>query len=428
MSKIERVLAEAELAALVHQLVTQTANIADRWATQIVNRVLLTELVIFDAQGLVTRPFHTSMGSVAVSNHGTGTITVQGGSPSGDSLAPPGRGRGLGRVHGGRSATLNLTGTVLSLYGTPGEFATIQVFTKPQPPAWGPGTSNTNVATQLVTATGNGTLDIRPWLAAGYTTLRMQLLAGGLGGGSGRQGAAATVRCGGGPGATGAFSDTMVPLADVLALFPTGLVPYNVGPGTAGGAAVATPDTNGNPGAAATTLVNGTWLGANPASASCIAVARPGIVAAQGGTALTGTAGTAQIGSWPTPTGVSASTTGGVAGANNGAAGAGGGITAADAPSAGAAGGSPLVAGGTGGTGGVVGGAAPGSGTLGLLDGHGVPPGGGAASITGPAQAGANALANSGAGGGGGGASLNGNDSGPGGAGGSGWARFTAFR
>jgi hypothetical protein len=282
--------------------------------------------------------------------------------------------------------------------------------------------------TTLVTATGNGTFDINPAVAIGHKTMRLQLLAGGTGAGSGRRGAAGTVRCAGGPGANGAFVDVMVTIADVLALFPTGLVPYNVGPGTAGGAAVTADDTNGNAGTAPTQAVNGTWLGAARGLAGCIANAQVPLTAGSGGTNASGTAGVANVGTVPLASAQNASTTGGPgAGAPGGTAGPGGGITSADVPGAGGNGSAPVFSPGLSGTGGVVGGASPGSGTLGPLVGPGAPPGGGAASITAAAQAGANALANSGAGGGSGGASLNGFASGKGGDGGSGFLRITTM-
>ncbi len=289
----------------------------------------------------------------------------------------------------------------------------------------GGGTPAGAALTTLITATGNGTFDLAPAVAAGHKTMRLQLLAGGTGAGSGRRGAAGTVRCAGGPGANGAFVDVMVTIVDVLALFPTGLVPYNVGPGTAGGAAVTADDTNGNPGVSPSTAVNGTWFGANQGSALCFAHARPGTAGA-GGTNAAGTAGTPNIGTAPTPATTSASATGGAApGAANGSPGAGGGITAGDTPGAGAAGGGPSLGPGVPGTAGAVGGATPTTGTAGNPTAWGPAPGGGAASITGAAQAGANALPNSGAGGGSGGASLNGFASGKGGDGGSGFLRIT---
>lgn len=283
--------------------------------------------------------------------------------------------------------------------------------------------------TTLITATGNGTFNINPWVSAGVKLIRVQLLAGGTGAGSGRKGAAGTVRCAGGPGAPGAFVDVMIPIADILAAFPTGLVPYNVGPGTAGGAAVTTDDTNGNPGAATVAATNGTWLGAPRGTVGCLANANAGGPGA-GGTNASGTAGSVTPGTVPIFVNNSASATGGPGpGANAAMSGQGGGITSGDVPGAGAAGAAPIFSPGVSSTGGVVGGASPTSGTLGALVGPGAAPGGGAASITGNAQAGANALPNSGAGGGSGGASLNGasKDSGKGGDGGSGFLRITGM-
>lgn len=275
--------------------------------------------------------------------------------------------------------------------------------------------------TTLITATGNGNYTLPP----GCVGLRFQGLAGGIGAGSGRQGAAGSVRCAGGPGGNGAFVDLFIPAADLLAAFPTGVIPYNVGPGTAGGAAAAAPDTNGNAGTAPVTATNATWLGSN-AGPTCFAIARPGAAGA-GGTNAAGAAGGKQDGTAPTPSAGNASATGlsGTVGPF-GTSGPGGGITAADVAGAGAAGSAGLFSGASAGTGGVVGGAAPTSGSAAAGRGPGGPPGGGAASITGAAQAGADAVANSGCGGGGGGASLNGNNSGKGGDGGSGFLRLTA--
>lgn len=280
--------------------------------------------------------------------------------------------------------------------------------------------------TQTITTTGAGTLDILPLLAAGYTMCRARLKAGGCGGGSGRQGAAGTVRCAGGPGANGAYTDVLISLASMLAVFPTGQIPYVVGPGTAGGVAQASADSNGNSGTSGVTNTNSTYLGTNSPGLlfARARVSGPG----QGGTATTGTAGSPVAGTAPNNTPASAQPTG-TAGSQNqfGMAGPGGGITVGNVAGGGGAGQDSVFGGGTAGTGGVVGGAAPTSGANAPIFGvdSGGAPGGGAASIVGAAQAGANAPANSGSGGGGGGASLNGSSSGAGGDGGSGYAVLT---
>lgn len=270
---------------------------------------------------------------------------------------------------------------------------------------------------------GSGNYQIPAFAMADPTHYFLRIQAKGSGGpsGSGRRGAAGTVRCGGGPGGTGAFTDVRVSVADALALFPSGSIPYNVGTGGTGGAAVTADDTNGNAGVSDSFTDASTWLGASLGT-SCLALARAGSAGA-GGTASSGSGGASQPGTAPQPSSANASTTGGAGTAVTGVSGPGGGITSGDVPGAGAAGGSSIFTGGAPGSGGVVGGAAPTMGAAGITPLPWGGSGGGAASITAAAQAGAAGLANSGVGGGGGGASLNGFNSGAGAAGGTGALR-----
>ena len=277
----------------------------------------------------------------------------------------------------------------------------------------------------LILDTGPGTFDINPLVAAGYTMLHVRAQAPGTGGGSGRRGAPGTIRAGGGPGSTGGLVDVIVPIAAMLAMYPAGLIPYNVGPGGAGGAAVTTDDTNGNPGAGVTTAIHATYFGSSN-GASCFAIAFPG-GAGQGGTPTGGPAGFNGVGSAAIGAAISASAAGATSGASRGQSTGGGGITAANVafPSASC---SPTFSGGGSSVAGTVDGALPTAGPLNVAyvgPGAGVP--GGAASVTQAAQAGMNALPNSGNGGGGGGASTNGFASGKGGDGGSGFLHLTAY-
>lgn len=292
-------------------------------------------------------------------------------------------------------------------------------------PAAGGGSPAATAQATTITASGAGTYVI----PTGAKTLRAQLLAAGGPAGSGRQGAAATVRCAGGPGGNGAYVDVTLVVADLIAALGSSNLPYNVGASAAGGAAVAAPDTNGNPGTTTTSALNGTYLGTM--GVAVFALARAGAAGA-GGTNATGTTGASQSGTAPSNTPSSASTTGGPGSTGStGVPGCGGGVTSADVPGAGSAGGSPTWSPGASlsfGAGGVVGGAAPTSGTaVAPLGMPGPPPGGGAASIVAAAQAGANALPNTGCGGASGGASLNGFPSGAGGNSGSGCLVITAY-
>lgn len=126
---------EALLEELQHNRLTQTEYI-EQLRSQVVNHVLACELVKFDATGQVTRGYGTPYGSVAVANHSTtGDVTVH---ASGPGASAPGTGPSIGFVKKATAAVLNLTGHALTLYGTAGESCTVQVFTKAQPPAFGP--------------------------------------------------------------------------------------------------------------------------------------------------------------------------------------------------------------------------------------------------------------------------------------------------
>lgn len=258
---------------------------------------------------------------------------------------------------------------------------------------------------------------------AGAIGVRLTIIPGGFGGGSGRRGAAGTVRCGGGGGATpGPIRDLFIPVRTSTQW------ELLLGAAGVGGAAVTVNDTNGNDGGAPGTC---SFRFRTPDQNYEIAVGATVLCTGKGGgVGAGGTGGT--IGQPVTiAIGGSASLTGGVGGAGSegfwsdrpGGAGAGGGITAANVASAGGNGGANRrVNLGVGGVGGVVGGAAPTAGQAAPVAGDvGVGPGGGAASITAAAQDGANGVGY-GSPGGGGGASLNGFNSGKGGNGGPAYA------
>lgn len=260
----------------------------------------------------------------------------------------------------------------------------------------------------------------KPWWAKldPSCVVEGELISAGSGGGSGRRGAAGTVRCGGGAGGPGAVTRFRCKAGDL-----TDTVAVAVGTGGTGGAAVTADNTDGNPGTAGGTTTFGTYARAFQSGAGA------------GGTATAGTGGSTGVGNAGVgAAGAAASVTGGAGTSGTttstaGPGGAGGGITTGDVAGAGGAGGYTLVGNATPASGGVVGGASPGAGydqpsTSGLPGNGG---GGGAASTSGAAQAGA-AGGRYGGGGGGGGASVNGNNSGAGGAGGAGFARIITRR
>lgn len=265
--------------------------------------------------------------------------------------------------------------------------------------ARGDGTPSAVVKTYLTNAT---------WAPSfpGLKTIDVTCIGAGGAGGSGRQGATLSARWGGGGGSGGTMVQATVNAA-LLAATENVLV----GVGPAGGAAIATPDTNGADGSA------------GPAS-NFGSSARGGVFArggtqGNGGTAVAGSGGgTAGGGAG----GASSITTGAGGGgnvfANTGGAGGGGGggIDATNGAHTGGNGG--FHNGGNGSTTAVVPGGTPFSAPAGSpVCGQGGP--GGGSNATGPATDGTDG-GNYGAGGGGGSASLNGNNSGKGGKGGAG--------
>lgn len=323
--------------------------------------------------------------SNTVVNESTSTVTVQSSGANTIAIVPPGTSR-----------------TFTALKATPTAAAD-----------WQAGNLLSTVVEYTTTQSGLN-------VPAGVTGVWIERLIGpGNGGGSGRRGAAGSVRCGGGGGgASGIIANEFVPAALLGSTFTVTLPS-----GGTGGAAVTADNTNGNPG-----NIGGT---ASFTSGSFTGAVWPG-AGGSGGTASTGSGGAGGGGFLVGLGGGNASVTGGtgggapntVSGGPTGG-GAGGGITSGDAASNGGTAGwqamwftstdNPA--------GGVVGGASPSTGHAAVAGVGGSGAGGGAASITGAAQAGGTATGY-GAGGGGGGASLNGNNSGKGGDGGPSYCRL----
>jgi hypothetical protein len=261
--------------------------------------------------------------------------------------------------------------------------------------------------------------DVQTFTAPGVHTWTKPALAkyvrvlgrGGTGGaGSGRRGAAGTARTGGGAGGGGGFLITEFPAASLPAT-----VQVTVGAKGVGGSAVTLDDTDGVAG----TPGGATYFGTSMDAYGWALGGGGGAGGKNAGAAAGGAGGNQGI--FSGGSGASSSASGG-AGANagvidfprSGGGGSGGGITSSDVPGAG---GNGAYINGLGGarTGGTVPGGTGASGSLPTIRGW-VPPipgGGGAASITGPAGAGAEQS--------GGGASLNGYPSGAGGDGFDGW-------
>lgn len=275
-------------------------------------------------------------------------------------------------------------------------------------------------ASRVTDLTGGGTTG-NYTMTPGARLYEIEMLAGGTGGGSGRKGLSGTVCCGGGGGGGSSMTKWTLSAATLLALYPTGLVPYQVGLGTAGGTAISVASTNGNAGTAPSSTTRSIF---GPL------MDYGSLGAGSGGTSAAGTGGSAGIGTTGGSAGGAANTSGGIGGGagSSGAAaggGAGGGIaTVAAAASGGTGGIARMNAAGSPGTNGVAGGASPTAGSTPVFFAAGFGAGGGASSITGNAQDGADALHYGGGGGGGGAALDTFGNSGRGGNGGDGRIRI----
>jgi hypothetical protein len=256
----------------------------------------------------------------------------------------------------------------------------------------------------------------------------VELLGAGAGGGSGRRGAAGSNRGGGGGGGAGPFRRVVWRLADL----PSRLISVQLGAGGAGGAAVGTDDTNGNPGSqpgAASVIQSG----AAPFTV-LLRTSSPGN--GGGGTTSGGSGGGGAQSSSSDPFGGSPGGAGGVGAAGtagtaaqceaSSGGGGGGGLDTANTTRAGGAGGASVWIGASaGGTAGTAGG---GNGASGTTFGASICATGGGGGGSATAAAGGNgANGGRGAGGGGGGASTNGFASGAGGNGGDAVCRIILF-
>lgn len=150
-----RTMEQAVLAEILDELRSNRANSTEYFArlhSSITNDVLASGLAKFDSNGLITDSFRAPYGSIAVFNHGSGDVVLTSSAPgSGGTPTAPQLGKGVHRIPAGTAKVCNLAGTVFTLYGTAGEFCTLEVFTKPQPPT-GAGAGKLTAAGQLLVA------------------------------------------------------------------------------------------------------------------------------------------------------------------------------------------------------------------------------------------------------------------------------------
>jgi hypothetical protein len=129
-----RQLQDALLAEILAELRSERSNSTEafaRFRSSITNDVLDSGAYLLDVNGLATANYQTPYGALFVVNLGAGDMTVTSAPPA---TSVPTRGRGVHIVPARSAALLNLAGTAWTIYGTTGDLADVQAFTRPWPP------------------------------------------------------------------------------------------------------------------------------------------------------------------------------------------------------------------------------------------------------------------------------------------------------
>lgn len=124
--QVEHWMALAELQTSITELTSAVRG-------QTVNKVLSSELVTIPAAGFWTRDFTVPFGSWALVNLGDGPMVVSNSPPG---IGAPGAGVGSQKVPPGAAPVVNMAGSTITIYGTVGDQANLQIFVKPQPPTY----------------------------------------------------------------------------------------------------------------------------------------------------------------------------------------------------------------------------------------------------------------------------------------------------
>lgn len=116
------------------QLEERTTALAADLLGGAINELLFSGTVILDAAGLWVGDWRAPYGGVAVRNHSAALVTV---ANDATSSTPPTSGPGVALVGPAASACHALTGRQLALYGTARAAVGLEVYIRPQPPAFG---------------------------------------------------------------------------------------------------------------------------------------------------------------------------------------------------------------------------------------------------------------------------------------------------
>lgn len=140
----------AELLGAFREFQTSTTEGWNKAVSNLVNNVISSACHSIGPTGYTTDGFNVPYGSLFVVNHSDFDMTVTSGTPI--SNTPPTIGTGVRLVPANSSSVINQTGTAYTVYGQAGDFFSIEVYSKSQPPSACAVEANF-VAANLVTVT-----------------------------------------------------------------------------------------------------------------------------------------------------------------------------------------------------------------------------------------------------------------------------------
>lgn len=134
--------------------------------------VLRSALLIIPASGVHVIDWPVQYRAYHLANHGSANMTVANTAPTGASA--PTQGDGVKLVADGAAMTTNVLGRTLAIWGTPGDAFNIEVFEKPQTPAYSPSGNCISDSLESVAPLGaNATVAGAARAAANYSRLRV---------------------------------------------------------------------------------------------------------------------------------------------------------------------------------------------------------------------------------------------------------------
>lgn len=142
----------AEAIATFRELQTKYTEGWDRVTANLVNDVISSGLHLIGPNGYWYDGFNVPYGSLFIVNHSDTDMIVTSGTPI--SSTAPSLGTGVRLVPANSSAVVNQTGTAYTVYGVVGDFVSVEIYSKSQPPIASLVKNDLNTASMATVTTG----------------------------------------------------------------------------------------------------------------------------------------------------------------------------------------------------------------------------------------------------------------------------------